>query len=309
MHKTTAALLLLLTLSIQAIAQPSLPKAVSGKIERVEHFPSRYVAERTIDIWLPEGYSDSVKYDVLYMQDGQMLYDSAQTWNKQAWNIDDVAAALLSKKSIRAFIVVGIWNSGTGRHPDYFPQKPFAGLTPAEKDTVTTQLQQAGRTKEPFIPRSDNYLKFIVKELRPYINRTYSVYTSREHTFIAGSSMGGLISLYAICEYPRVFGGAACLSTHWPGTFTLTNNPIPDAFIKYLGKKCPNPKNHKLYFDCGNQTLDALYPGIQSRADSIMQRKGYTATNWVTNYFPGEDHSERAWNKRLHIPLRFLFGK
>ena len=104
-------------------------------------------------------------------------------------------------------------------------------------------------------------------------------------------------------------GGAACLSTHWVGTFTLDNNPIPDSFLKYMDKKLPNPKDHKIYFDCGDQTLDALYPEIQKNVDSLMIDKGYTKSNWITKYFPGENHSENSWNKRLNIPLEFLLSK
>lgn len=298
-----------LILSAQTKAQNLLPQVVSGKIERLENFQSKYVTARNIDIWLPEGYSSSTKYAVLYMHDGQMLYDPAQSWNKQAWDIDNVASDLLSKNEVKDFIVVGIWNGGQTRHQDYFPQKPFEQLPQAEKDTVIAQLQRAGRTKEVFQPQSDNYLQFLVKELKPYIDKKYSVKTNRENTFIAGSSMGGLISLYAICEYPKIFGGAACLSTHWVGTFTLENNPVPDSFIKYLNEKLPNPKKNKIYFDCGDQTLDALYPIIQLKADSLMKIKGYTDDNWITKYFPGDDHSEKSWNKRLNFPLVFLLGK
>ena len=82
----------------------------------------------------------------------------------------------------------------------------------------------------PVPVQSDAYLKFLVTELKPFIDSTFSVATDRSNTFIAGSSMGGLISMYAVCEYPAVFGGAACLSTHWPGIFTAENNPIPEAF-------------------------------------------------------------------------------
>jgi hypothetical protein len=99
------------------------------------------------------------------------------------------------------------------------------------------------------------------------------------------------------------------MSTHWTGTFTLENNPFPDSFIKYLDKHLPNPKSHKIYFDCGDQALDALYPLIQKKVDSLMSAKGYNKNNWVTKYFPGDDHSEKSWNKRLHIPLEFLFKK
>jgi predicted alpha/beta superfamily hydrolase len=288
-------------------AQNILPKVVSGKIERIGNFQSKYVDSRNIDIWLPEGYSDTVKHSVLYVHDGQMLYDSETTWNKQAWNIDEVASELLNANKIKRFIVVGIWNGGETRHADYFPQKPFEQLSKLEKDSVISQLKGVGRANDNFMPQSDNYLKLIVEELKPLIDGKYAVYTKKENTFILGSSMGGLISMYAICEYPEVFGGAACLSTHWPGTFTLDNNPVPKSFINYLSQNIPNPNEHKIYFDCGDQTLDSMYPLIQKKVDSVMILKGYADNNWMTKYFPGEDHSEKSWNKRLNIPLEFLF--
>jgi enterochelin esterase-like enzyme len=298
---------LLLFLSIQA--QDQIPNVVSGKIERIVNFRSEYVTPRNIDVWLPEGYSEANQYSVLYMHDGQMLYDPEISWNKQVWNIDDVATELFRTDRVKKFIVVGIWNGGQTRHQDYFPQKPFEQMSNTEKDTVVVQLQRAGRTKEIFRPQSDSYLKFIVNELKPLIDKKYSVYTDREHTFIAGSSMGGLISVYAICEYPDVFCGAACLSTHWVGTFTKDNNPFPNAMIGYLSRNLPKAESHKIYFDCGDQTLDALYPTLQRKVDSVMVSKGYGYENWLTRFFPGEDHSEKSWSKRLNIPLEFLFNK
>ncbi|MBK9256881.1 MAG: alpha/beta hydrolase [Saprospiraceae bacterium] len=296
-------------ISTQIKAQTSIPNVVSGKINRIENFQSRYITERNVDIWLPEGYTDTIKYAVLYMHDGQMLYDPDQTWNKQAWDIDSVVTDLLKENKIGNFIVVGIWNDEQTRHQDYFPQKPFEQLTQIEKDTISARLQRAGKIKGIFNPKSDKYLKFITEELKPYIDKKYSVYTNRDNTFIAGSSMGGLISLYAICEYPEIFGGAACLSTHWTGSFTLENNPMPNEFLNYLNKNLPSPNLHKIYFDCGDQTLDSLYPKIQKEVDSIMVKKGYDINSWITRYFPGENHSEQAWNKRLNIPLEFLFKK
>lgn len=305
--KFLSPLLLFIQLSNSTVAQ--LPKVSSGTLKRHENFQSKFVSARNIDVWLPENYDASKKYAVLYMHDGQMLFDSGVTWNRQAWDVDDVLTGLRLENAVRDVIVVGIWNGGITRHPDYFPQKPYESLSQTEKDTIIAQLQRAGRTKEIFKPVSDNYLKFIVKELKPFIDKNYSTLTNRANTFIAGSSMGGLISMYAVCEYPKIFGGAACLSTHWPGLWSLENNPVPDAFLKYLQSHLPNPKNHKIYFDCGDQTLDALYPGIQKRADEIMKANGYTSTNWMTKYFPGEDHSEKAWNARLYIPMVFLLQK
>ncbi len=174
---------------------------------------------------------------------------------------------------------------------------------------MTKQLQEKGRTTAVFNPISDNYLQFLVKEVKPFIDSAFSTKKDRQNTFIAGSSMGGLISMYAICEYPNVFGGAACMSTHWPGIFNTDNNPVPAAFINYLQKNLPKPNRHKLYFDYGDQTLDSLYPTLQQKVDMLLKAKGFTANNWITKYFPGEDHSEKSWNKRLDIPLLFLLKR
>jgi uncharacterized protein len=284
-------------------------QASHGKIDLYEDFQSNYVSERNIEVWLPENYSKNKKYSVLYMNDGQMLFDANTTWNKQTWDVDDTAQNLINEQKVKDFIVVGIWNAGNKRHENYFPQKPFEMLSKIQKDTIIDQLQKMGRTKDIFQPNSDNYLKFIVTELKPFIDKNYSTQTQKEDTFIAGSSMGGLISMYAICEYPNVFGGAACLSTHWPGIFTLDNNPVPDAFVNYLKKNLPNAKSHKIYFDYGDKTLDAIYPDLQKKVDFIMQEKGFTEINWITKYFPGDDHSEKSWRNRFAFPLTFLLSK
>ena len=298
-------LLITFFLSNCLIAQE--PKVSSGRIERLSLFPSSFVDARNVDIWLPEGYDRKKKYAVLYMHDGQMLYDSTITWNKTAWDVDDVAAELIKAKKVKDFIVVGIWNGGPKRHAEYFPQKPFESLPQSVQDT----LYGANRSNGDGVfkgnkVQSDNYLLFLVKELKPYIDKKYATKEDPANTIIAGSSMGGLISMYAICEYPDVFGGAACLSTHWPGIFFMNNNPVPQAFFTYLETHLPDPKSHKLYFDHGTATLDAMYPVLQKRVDEIIKAKGYDSTNFITKEFPGEDHSETAWRKRLHIPLEFL---
>lgn len=299
-----------LSIPLEFLMPASVPqKPIAGKIDLYEDFPSKFVKARNVEVWLPENYSIKKKYAVLYMHDGQMLFDSTGTWNKSTWDVDDVATKLLNEGKVKDFIVVGISNAGKFRHADYFPQKPFELLTQNQKDFVSKQLQTNGKIGESFQPVSDNYLKFLVTELKPFIDRKYSTRTDRKNTFVAGSSMGGLISMYALCEYPKVFGGAACLSTHWPGIFSVENNPIPDAFANYLKANLPDPETHKIYFDCGDQTLDALYPPLQKKVDDIMSGKGYSKSNWMTKFFPGENHSERAWHKRLDVPLVFLLGK
>lgn len=290
------------------IFSQEIPEVSFGRIERIENFQSQFVTPRTIDVWLPEDYSTTKKYAVLYMHDGQMLYDATQTWNKQAWEVDEVLAKLHAENKIQDIIVVGIWNGGATRHSDYFPQKAFELLSKKQQDSIYSLERSPGVKYFNTKVASDNYLKFMVQELKPLIDGKYAVHTSKEHTFVAGSSMGGLISIYAICEYPSVFGGAACISTHWPGIFQVENNPIPTAFYRYLEKHLPNPKEHRIYFDFGTATLDALYEPLQREVDAIMLQKGYNVNNWLTKKFEGENHSEMAWQKRLHFPFVFLFG-
>ena len=114
----------------------TLPKVTTGIVERIENFKSQFVTERTIDIWLPENYSAKKKYSVLYMHDGQMLYDPETTWNKQAWDVDDILGKLMQESKIQDVIVVGMFNGGSTRHADYFPQRPFESLTPFQQDSI-----------------------------------------------------------------------------------------------------------------------------------------------------------------------------
>lgn len=295
---------ILLITSCKEQETAAIPTVSKGTIERLENFESKYIASRHVDIWLPEHYDSTQKYAVLYMHDGQMLYDSTTTWNKQEWDIDGIVQKLIDEGKIQNTIVVGVFNNSQLRHPEYFPQKPFERLPQDFKDEL---LKHSGGDTDAVL--SDAYLQFLVEELKPYIDENYAVYTDMEHTFVSGSSMGGLISMYAICEYPEVFSGAACLSTHWVGTFDTTNNPIPQAFADYMRENLPDTSNHKIYFDYGTATLDALYEPSQMLVDSIMVRHGFNDKNWMTLKFEGEDHSEKAWNKRFHLPLEFLLEK
>lgn len=290
-------------------AQQSFAQLASGKLIYYEQFSSVYLEPRNVDVWLPDGYTTQKKYAVLYMHDGQMLFDSTTTWNHKEWGVDETLGQLMQQHKIKNCIVVAVYNSGKNRHADYFPQKPFEALPAAYRDSLLTQ---AKRNKATALfgtaVQSDNYLRFLVKELKPFIDSTFSTLPNQSNTFIAGSSMGGLISMYAICEYPEIFGGAACLSTHWPGIFSTENNPIPNAFLHYLQQHLPSPKTHKIYFDYGSTTLDSMYKPYQQKADIIMKAGGYTSKNWITREFAGENHSETAWAKRLYIPIGFILG-
>jgi predicted alpha/beta superfamily hydrolase len=154
------------------------------------------------------------------------------------------------------------------RWPEYLPQRPFT--TPAGQQQL---VQIRAEFQEKFgtavaAPHSDNYLRFLVQELKPFIDATYRTRPEREATFIMGSSMGGLISLYALCEYPDVFAGAGCVSTHWPA--------VNGVILPYLQERLPAPGRHKLYFDYGTETLDAEYEPYQLEVDALLRQHGYT---------------------------------
>lgn len=284
-----------------------IPTVSAGSIKRFENFKSQWVDARNIDVWLPDGYAENEQYAVLYMHDGQMLYDASTTWNKQAWEVDEVASKLQAEGKTRKFIVVGIWNNGEYRRAEYFPQKIISTIpVEIQKMVVTEQLKNK--------PQADNYLKFLVTELKPFIDKTFATAKDRKSTFIAGSSMGGLISLYAICEYPKIFGGAACISTHTPMIVKekmqeVSDEDIAAKFRDYLRKHLPNPNKHKIYFDYGDQTLDSFYKPYQEKIDAVMKEKGFTDKNWTTRFFSGADHSEKSWHERLDIPFMFLLKK
>ncbi len=284
-------------------------KVSSGTIKHFEQFNSVFIDARNVDVWLPEGYNSKTKYAVLYMHDGQMLFDSTNNWNHQEWGVDETLTHLKKDNKIKDVIVVGIWNNTKTRHSDYFPQKPFESLTPFQQDSIYKATSNEKGSLFSVKIQSDNYLKFIVKELKPFIDSSFSTKSNRKNTIIAGSSMGGLISIYAICEYPEIFGASACLSTHWLGIMPSENNPIPNAFFNYLKYNLPSPKRHKIYFDYGSLTLDAFYKPYQTQVDVIMKSKGFSNKNWLTKEFVGDDHTEKSWRNRLGIPLVFILGK
>lgn len=255
------------------------------------HFSSQYITPRQVDVWRPAGTAHT-PLPVIYMHDGQNLFDSSLSYIGVDWGVDETITRLISDRIIAPVMVVGIWNTPE-RWRTYMPQK---AVEAAPTDVANTLEEEMGGK-----PYSDNYLRFIVSELKPFVDRTFATRPGQADTFIMGSSMGGLISLYALCEYPDVFGGAGCLSTHWPAGEGVV--------LDYMRVALPRPGNHKLYFDYGTETLDAQYEPYQKRADNIMKVLGYLpGQDWLTSKFPGHDHSERAWRKRLHIPLTFLLS-
>jgi predicted alpha/beta superfamily hydrolase len=309
MLRTILSSFLLLSLAHAASGQRRAPRAaskgsaakrvtgegVTGSLERYALFPSRRVLPRNVDVWLPPGYERGkrARFPVLYMHDGQNLFDPRASFGGVDWGVDEAVTRLVEQGVLRECIVVGVWNTER-RFAEYMPRKavPFSNTKDLKGVPVATADEIV----------SDEYLKFLVYELKPFIDSRYRTLRGPADTFIMGSSMGGLVSAYAVCEYPRVFGGAACVSTHWPAG--------EGAMVDYLKTRLPDPRTHKFYFDFGTETLDAGYEPYQRRVDEIMLRAGYAeGSNWVTRKFEGEEHSEKSWRKRVDIPLVFFLHK
>lgn len=265
-----------------------------GRLVEMPGFPSAQIGAREVDVWLPPGYDArfELSWPVIYMMDGQNLFVPGRTFGGVAWSIDKAIESLIAQGRTRGAIVVGVWNAGANRAGEYMPSKA-AALARTNNDPTNKIV------KIPNSFTSDAFLRFLVTELKPYVDSHYRTLPGRDHTFVMGSSMGGLISAYAICEYPNVFGAAACVSTHW--------TPGDGCMIDYLKGHLPDPATHRIYFDHGTETLDAHYPLYQARADQVMKERGYVeGVTFVSRVFPGAEHSEKSWSQRADIPLAFL---
>ena len=274
--------------------------SVTGTLVKHDNFESKYVDSRNVQVWLPVGYeNDTDNYSVVYMHDGQNLFDKRIAYDGE-WKVDEHIQKLMDDGVIRKTIVVGIWNTAK-RYREYQPQASFWGLS---KDTQKKLIAEYDGT-----PLADNYLKFIVEELKPFIDSTYRTHKIRKETFMIGSSMGGLISVYALAKYPEVFGGIAGVSTHWPISRNFDYSEISDNFAKYFSHKLPRAGQHKIYLDYGTETLDAYYEPHQKKMDAVVKRLGYSSMDWLTRKFPGAAHHEGFWEERVEIPLIFLLRK
>lgn len=280
---------------------------VTGRLQQYRNFPSSYVAPRNVTVWLPPDYDPrGPAYAVLYMHDGQNLFESRTGYGGQEWGVDEVAARLMAEGAMRRTIIVGIWNTPL-RLREYVPAKAF--------DRLPAGYMERVRGLYGGDPLSDGYLRFIVRELKPFIDRNYNTASDRANTAIMGSSMGGLISLYALVEYPRIFGAAGAVSTHWPLILPPEGeslgdadvNTVATAFEAYLRAALPRPGRHRLYFDHGSETLDRHYAAYQARIDRLVVSRGWVRDReWVSRTFPGAAHNEGAWRARVDTPLRFL---
>lgn len=239
---------------------------ISGKFEMPQ-----LGRQRRIWIYLPADYQSSKrKFAVIYMHDGQNLFDSV-TSGYGEWGVDEILDKLSGKKEC---IVVGIDHGGDYRITEYDPYDSKYGKG-----------------------RGDDYLDFIVKTLKPYIDDHYRTKPDALNTTIAGSSMGGLISMYGALKYPEIFGNA--------GIFSPAFWIAPDIYKYASGKKLPSTS--RFYFVCGDAESDNMVSDMQKMV-SIIRSKIHDAKKSPVVIIKGASHNEKQWNGDFPDFYRWLMN-
>lgn len=227
---------------------------------------------RRVWVYLPPGYNGSTKkYPVLYMHDGQNVFDDATSFSGE-WGVDEAIDTLGLKTN--ECIVVGIDNGGDKRLNEYCPYDfNLSGIAANNKANVG---------------EGSKYVDFLVKTLKPFIDKKYRTLKDKSHTFTAGSSMGGLISMYSVLKYPKVFGGAGVFSpAFWVGPKIFDD-------MKAKGKKV----KAKIYFYAGDEEGESMVP-MTIRAFNDMHR--VSKSKMATVIRSGGKHNEARW--RAEFPL------
>ncbi len=284
----------LLAFALALVATPAIADPADG-LQLPFTAQSRFVPARSVQVWLPPGYATSQRrYPVIYLHDGQNVYDQPSPWSKASWAVHRALDSLIAQNKVRPAILVAVWNNDN-RIGEYMPQAAVPPVV-AAGDPQAEDLFKKLPVERAKIA-GDAYLRFLVTELKPAIDAKYRTLKGPKDTMLMGSSMGGLISAYALVEYPKVFGAAGCLSTAWP---------IGDGFTERWFEAHLPARSQRLWFDYGTGTNDGTIEPFQKKLDAAAGARG---GNWVSRAYPGAEHSEKAWALRVGEVLAFLLGR
>ena len=243
-----------------------------------------------VGIWLPPGYDASERYPVLYMHDGQNLFDPRLTGSGEIWDVDDAIVRLVDSGTIPPLIVVGVFNTAD-RGLEY---SPWHG--------------------------APNYANFLIEELMPRVNESFSTLTGPDHTTVMGSSAGGLLSYFLVSNHPEVFGACGCISSHFPLSEAMVRNfSSPETagetldqtpfIVRDIEKGLRVPKGVRYWFDYGTEGLDAQYHEPHKAVHAWLLGQGLEeGKDFVIRSYEGAAHNEQSWRERLEDPLTFLFA-
>lgn len=261
---------------------------VAGKLQ-LHKFKSRVFGnERMLRVWLPPGYDEKEnagrRYPILYLNDGQNLFDPSTSYVGVEWQVDETGNRLIVENRIPPMIVVGIDNAQVDRIKEYVPYR--------SQEIPVRRVQ--GKA----------YPGFLLKEVMPFVRKRYRVATGAANTGLGGSSLGALIALYTVIEHPGVFGHLLLES--------------PSLFIgnrKILRESEPNSRwPQRVFLGIGTQETGDAKQNRQFVEDvrsleRILRKRGLTDQRLKVDIEEGAPHSESAWAKRFPEALTFLFGE
>jgi predicted alpha/beta superfamily hydrolase len=256
------------------VARPSTASAGVSLLSTQLEMPG-LARKRQLRIYLPPGYATTDKrYPVLYMHDGQNLFDDATSYVGE-WKVDETLDTLAREGKLE-LIVVGI---------DHGQEKRMNEL-----NAWDSQRFGAGEGRQ--------YMDFIVKTVKPLIDSTYRTLPDRDNTAVMGSSMGGLISHYAIAQYPGVFSKAGVFS---PAYWTAP------ASYEFVATK-PVPKDARIYMLMGAEEGDSMVPDVKRMAE-VVRASGHPSERTVLKIVPGAHHNEGFWSKEFREAVLWLFNR
>jgi predicted alpha/beta superfamily hydrolase len=251
----------------------------SGQLRKHEKFRSRYLRnQRDLIVYVPPGYDDQPwqRFPVLYMHDGQNLFDRATAFGGVDWNIQGAADRLIAEEKIEPLIVVGIDNTGKCRINEYTP----------------TKVPKLGGG------RADVYAKFLLKEVMPFIQQQYRTVSGPASTGIGGASLGGLLSLYLGLKMPETFGKIAALSPSVWWNQRVIIRRTADAPVK------PRPT---VWLDVGTKEGGRTVPDVEQFRDVLLKRGWRLGESLHYERVEGGEHNEVAWAQRIDRVLEFLY--
>lgn len=267
----------------------------AGTFLRHELTP-RDLPARAVDVWVPPGVDpdDVGGRPVVYAHDGQNLFFPQDSFAGVPWSLHTAALAAAESTGTRAPVVVGVWNAGEHRYSEYLPAEPELRPTGAGQAHLALARATGG-------PAAGAYVRMLTDEVIPLVESAHGIRADRTSRAVLGSSMGGVVSLYAALTRPDLLGAAACVSTN----LIVGGEPLVDWFAARL----PESGTCRLWLDAGTEGLDAEYGPLQARLDAALRASRLVeGQDWVSRTYPGADHSEASWAARAADVLAFVLA-
>jgi len=279
-----------------------------GQLHVLRAFASRHLAVRDLYVWTPDGVDEAERLPVLYMQDGQNLFDARLVPFGVAWEVDASLSRLIDAGRMAPTMVVGVACTAD-RFAEYAP--------PLILDQLPAPARRAVVDAWPGAPKSAAYARMLVEEIKPLVDATFPTRSGRETTFLAGSSMGAVVAAELLARHPEIFAGAALLSAHFSLLPVTETEPLPNGFAEdvahavglFARRHMPRAGSHRLWLDRSTLSIDRFYPPSHAAFVEALLALGYVEGGDLSvRSYAGVGHDEGAWRERLDEALAFLLA-